>query len=154
DIEDQTLGTRQIGRRDFADGSFAEDKPNPMSAVWNRSGMGPFSFGAYHPLICRTLGLQVLEKNGGDDGTRTRGLCRDSFAGIAFTTTYNTAGTAKVRGSRARHRILWVGLWVENSVSRHRACAADSLLLRYVFGLCIRAFLTNPSWPFLEGKAN
>jgi len=23
--------------------------------------------------------LQVLEKNGGDDGTRTRGLCRDSF---------------------------------------------------------------------------
>jgi hypothetical protein len=23
------------------------------------------------------LGLQVLEKNGGDDGTRTRGLCRD-----------------------------------------------------------------------------
>ena len=24
------------------------------------------------------LKLQVLEKNGGDDGTRTRGLCRDS----------------------------------------------------------------------------
>ncbi len=22
--------------------------------------------------------LQVLERNGGDDGTRTRGLCRDS----------------------------------------------------------------------------
>jgi len=24
--------------------------------------------------------LQVIEKNGGDDGTRTRGLCRDSAA--------------------------------------------------------------------------
>ena len=55
DIEDQTLGTRQIGRRDFADGSFAEDKPNPMSAVWNRSGMGPFSFGAYRPLTSPDL---------------------------------------------------------------------------------------------------
>ncbi|HEY4764383.1 MAG TPA: hypothetical protein VIH75_11955 [Candidatus Sulfotelmatobacter sp.] len=55
DIEDQTLGTRQIGRRDFADGSFAEDKPNPMSAVWNRSGMGPFSFSAYRPLTSPNL---------------------------------------------------------------------------------------------------
>ena len=55
DIEDQTLGTRQIGRRDFADGSFAEDKPNPMSAIWNRSGMGPFSFGAYRPLTSPDL---------------------------------------------------------------------------------------------------
>jgi hypothetical protein len=45
--------------------------------------MRPFSFGAYRPLtslICRMLGLQVLEKNGGDDGTRTRGLCRDRAA--------------------------------------------------------------------------
>jgi hypothetical protein len=32
----------------------------------------------YHPLIFRTLGSQVLEKNGGDDETRTRDLCRDS----------------------------------------------------------------------------
>jgi hypothetical protein len=30
-IEDQTFGTGQIGRRYFADGYFAEDKPNPMS---------------------------------------------------------------------------------------------------------------------------
>src|SRR5437763_16898412 len=55
DIEDQTLGTRQIGRRDLADGYFAEDKPNPMNAVWNRSGMGPFSFGAYRPLTSPDL---------------------------------------------------------------------------------------------------
>jgi len=31
--------------------------------------------------------LQVLEKNGGDDETRTRDLCRDSAAGLGFTTT-------------------------------------------------------------------
>jgi hypothetical protein len=57
---------------------------------------------------------QVLEKNGGDDETRTRDLCRDSAAGIGFTTTYNNAGTAKIPVSRTRHRILWVGLWVGN----------------------------------------
>ena len=54
-IEDQALGTGQIGRRDFADGYFAEDEPNPMSAVWNRSGMGPFSFSAYRPLTSPDL---------------------------------------------------------------------------------------------------
>jgi hypothetical protein len=40
------------------------------------------------------------EKNGGDDETRTRDLCRDSGALIGFTTTYKTAGTAKGRLSR------------------------------------------------------
>jgi hypothetical protein len=54
-IEDQTLGTGQIGRRYFADGYFAEDKPNPMSAVWNRFRMGPFSLGAYRPLTSPDL---------------------------------------------------------------------------------------------------
>jgi len=34
DIEDQTLGAGQIGRRDFADGYFAEDKPNPMNVLF------------------------------------------------------------------------------------------------------------------------
>ena len=43
---------------------------------------------------------QVLEKNGGDDETRTRDLCRDSGPVIGFTTTYKTAGTAKGRVSR------------------------------------------------------
>ena len=55
DIEDQTLGTRQIGRRDFADGSFAEDKPNPMSAACDCSRVGPFSLGAYRPLTSPDL---------------------------------------------------------------------------------------------------
>jgi hypothetical protein len=54
-VEDKTLGTGQIGRRYFADRYFAEDKPHPMSAVWNCSGMGPFSFGAYRPLTSPDL---------------------------------------------------------------------------------------------------
>ncbi len=42
--------------------------------------MGPFSSGSYRPLTSPDLlevGSQVLGVNGGDDGTRTRGLCRD-----------------------------------------------------------------------------
>jgi hypothetical protein len=45
---------------------------------------------------------QVLEKNGGDDETRTRDLCRDSGPLMGFTTTYKTAGTAKGRISRSK----------------------------------------------------
>ncbi len=51
---------------------------------------------------------------GGDDETRTRDLCRDSPPFLGFTTTYKTAGTAKIRGRHIRHSFLWVGLWVEN----------------------------------------
>jgi len=58
------------------------------------------------------LSSAVIERNGGDDGTRTRGLCRDSLAGIGFTTTYKNAGTAKIPVRRTRHHVLWVGLWV------------------------------------------
>jgi hypothetical protein len=54
-LEDQTLGARQIGRCYFADGYFAEDKPNPISDVCDGSRMGPFSFGAYRPLTSPDL---------------------------------------------------------------------------------------------------
>jgi len=54
-VEDQTLGTGQIGRCDFAHRHFAEDKPHPMSAVWNCSRMGRFSLGAYRPLTSPDL---------------------------------------------------------------------------------------------------
>ena len=37
---------------------------------------------------------QILEKNGGVDGTRTRGLCRDRVAGLVFSTTYKCVETA------------------------------------------------------------
>src|SRR6266404_3078040 len=55
DIEDQTFGTRQVGRCHSADGYFAEDKPNPMSDVSERFRMGTFSFGAYRPLTAADL---------------------------------------------------------------------------------------------------
>jgi hypothetical protein len=47
----------------------------PMNTVRERFRMGALSSSASSltSLICWTLGLQVLEKNGGDDGTRTRG---------------------------------------------------------------------------------
>jgi hypothetical protein len=38
---------------------------------------------------------QVLEKYGGDDGTRTRGLCRDSLGVHVLSATYILAGAAK-----------------------------------------------------------
>ena len=55
DIEDQAFGTGQIGRRDLADGYFAEDKPNPMNAICERFRVGPFSSGAYRPLTSPDL---------------------------------------------------------------------------------------------------
>jgi hypothetical protein len=60
-------------------------------------------------------------KDGGDDETRTRDLCRDSAAWIGFTTTYNNAGTAKLPVSRTRLHELWVGLWVGKSCRWPRA---------------------------------
>jgi len=39
--------------------------------------------------------LQVLERIGGDDGTRTRGLCRDSLGIHVLSATYLLAGAAK-----------------------------------------------------------
>ena len=55
---------------------------------------------------------EVVESIGRPVGTRTPDLYRVNAAILGFTTTYKTAGTAKVRGSRIRHRFLWVGLWV------------------------------------------
>src|SRR5437899_2803643 len=51
DIEDQTFGTGQVGRRH----SPAENKPSPMNDASERFGMGPFSFGAYRPLTSPDL---------------------------------------------------------------------------------------------------
>ena len=39
--------------------------------------------------------LYALEKNGGDDETRTRDLCRDRLDGFGFSVTYILAGAAK-----------------------------------------------------------
>ena len=55
---------------------------------------------------------QVLEKYGGDDGTRTRGLCRDSWPFTRWPT-QNQAVTCAVVGNRWRYRSP-----LENSVQR------------------------------------
>src|SRR5882762_3931219 len=54
----------------------------------------------------------IGDLNGGPAWTRTTDLALIRVAWLGFTTTYKTAGTAKLRGSRTRHRMLWVGLWV------------------------------------------
>src|ERR1700704_1359886 len=51
----------------------------------------------------------------GPGWTCTTDLALISLAWLGFTTTYKTAGTAKIRGSHTRHRLLWVGLWVGKS---------------------------------------
>jgi hypothetical protein len=58
--------------------------------------------------------FQMTEKNGGDDGTRTRGLCRDRVTRIVFSATYKNIGGCQVAGRNYRNRKLWVGLWVGN----------------------------------------
>jgi len=54
-VEDQTAGAGQAGRRHPADRYFAEDKPDPMNVVGERFRMGPFSSGAYRPLTSPDL---------------------------------------------------------------------------------------------------
>src|SRR5215467_3685248 len=44
--------------------------------------------------------------NGGDDGTRTRGLCRDSISDL------HSRGGCQVAERDCRNRSLWVSLWV------------------------------------------
>src|SRR5271168_2077092 len=77
---EQAAGTKQTGSDVFNKGerSTGLTKPN-----WTKTEIAN--------------SLPVLERIGGDDGTRTRGLCRDSSARIGFTTTYRPAGTAKIR---------------------------------------------------------
>jgi len=56
--------------------------------------------------------VYIGDLNGGPGWTWTTDLALIRVARLGFTTTYKTAGTAKIRGSRTRHRMLWVGLWV------------------------------------------
>jgi hypothetical protein len=91
-----------------------------MNAVCERFRMVTFSSGAYRPptsLICWTLGLQVLEKNGGDDGTRTRGLCRDRLGAFVFSATYILNGGCQV-AVRNRKNQFPVGKFVGRNFRR------------------------------------
>src|SRR6266404_8307905 len=48
-------------------------------------------------------------------GQNVQSFAKPRLAWLGFTTTYKTAGTAKLRGSHIRRRFLWVGLWVGKS---------------------------------------
>lgn len=54
---------------------------------------------------------------------------------IRFKTTYKTAGTAKVRGSRTRHQLLWVGLWVGLEQNGYAPGASSHSPAPLVFGV-------------------
>jgi hypothetical protein len=56
--------------------------------------------------------FEVIDNNGRPVGTRTPDLYRVKVTRMSIISTYKTAGTAKTRGSRARHIKLWVELWV------------------------------------------
>jgi hypothetical protein len=75
--------------------------------------MKTHSFGS--STVSSKLAQVFFGRNGGDDESRTRDLCRDRVAWLGFTTTYKTAGTAKLRGSHIRRKFLWAGLWVGKS---------------------------------------
>jgi len=68
-----------------------------------------------HPSVFLWNARKVFVLNGRPVGTRTPDLYRVNLSFIGFTTTYKTAGTAKVRGSSYKTYFLWVGLWVGKS---------------------------------------
>ena len=64
-------------------GILPKNLPNSMNVVCERFRMGTFwsvLIVPNIPWLLGALGLQALERNGGDDGTRTRDLCRDRAA--------------------------------------------------------------------------
>jgi len=69
-------------RKHPASGFVAQTHADPKGDAKQRIGRAEFAFGAYRPLISPDpiRACKVIERNGGvgDDGTRTRDLCRDS----------------------------------------------------------------------------
>ena len=53
------------------------------------------------------------ERNGGDDETRTRDLCRDRLGRLVFSATYILHGGCQVAVRTHKNRMWWVSLWVE-----------------------------------------
>src|SRR5579864_52969 len=55
---------------------------------------------------------EVPERNGGDEETRTRDLCRDSLGVHVLSATYIPAGAAKSLKGTGGYCSLWANLWV------------------------------------------
>ena len=61
----------------------------------------------------------------GDDGSRTRGLCRDSVVWLGFTTTYKTGGDCQTtrKSYKTSHSVSWVVGW-KKAVFRNKRVAS------------------------------
>ena len=86
---ERTPDPGQTGRCDHAGRHVAgrQDQPHSAAAAscWTSTRAGAY-WAQTDPDLWERLLVTALE-SGGDDGTRTRGLRRDSAAGIGFTTT-------------------------------------------------------------------
>jgi hypothetical protein len=85
-LEVETARAGQVGRSDPAYGPAAQNQPDSARKTGDETQSAKAeegAFAAYHPQISPVLfsakSLSSLEC-GGDDGTRTRGLCRDRAA--------------------------------------------------------------------------
>jgi hypothetical protein len=67
------------------------------------------------PTLEGAILCNYVEKNGGDDGALTRGLCRDRLGIDVLSATYVLCGGCQVAERDCRNRSLWVNLWVRIS---------------------------------------
>jgi hypothetical protein len=113
----------------------------------------------------RRQGFYVVEEYGRPVGTRTPDLYRVKVPRIGFTTTYKTAGTAKVRGSRTRHIFCGLGCGLEirernnRLLDRARSFPSRSNVGRMKENLCTtsnyaNAATVNPSTSFASPQAH
>jgi len=89
--------------------------PNSSSGALHSHFKGKQRLGLQTELIIRHP--QLIPCTDCDDPTRRR--LQSQSSPIRLFNNLTAAGTAKIRGSRIRHRILWVGLWVRKSRPVH-----------------------------------
>ena len=78
---------------------------------------------------------ELLQAFGGRCRIRTCDFHRVNLPALGFSMTYNTAGTAKVRGSRARKQYLWVELWVGKPRRQPSYCIYGAMLYNCIHDL-------------------
>ena len=118
----------------------------------NRPGLGKSLWRCGIGTLCLTL---VVKRLGAAAAVWTASSTSSYIrvAWLGFTTTYKTAGTAKLRGSRTRHHSLWVGLWVEKV---HEFCGNPHLQfleIRSSARIILRRRFGKPSKRYLNKAA-